>query len=92
MEYAAYKVQKNKMHLFYQIAHLFFIFYFLKILLQEYSLITNKHNLKLINILENQKMYGLIFLFSIMIERSKNDTSEVKKGALFVNFSQLFSW
>ena len=30
----------------------------LKIPLQEYSLITNKHNQKLINILKNQKIYG----------------------------------
>ena len=45
----------------------------LKIPLQEYSLITNKHNQKLINILENQKIYGgflKILIFRVSLSRT----------------------
>ena len=45
----------------------------LKIPLREYSLITNKHNQKLINILENQKIYGgflKILIFRVSLSRT----------------------
>ena len=45
----------------------------LKISLEEYSLITNKHNQKLINILENQKIYGgflKILIFRVSLSRT----------------------
>ena len=49
------------------------LFQSLKISLREYSLITNKHNQKLINILENQKIYGgflKILIFRVSLSRT----------------------
>ena len=50
-----------------------------KISLQEYNMIANKHSQKLINILENQKIYGgflkkLIFLVSLSRTRLQSKT------------------
>ena len=51
----------------------FICFFFWKISLREYSLITNKHNQELINILENQKIYGgflIILIFQVSLSRT----------------------
>ena len=57
---------------------------FLKMSLREYSLIINKHNQKLISILENQKIYGgflkiLIFWVSLVLQSETQNISILRK-------------
>ena len=61
----------------------------LKLSLREYSLITNKHNQKLINILENQKIYEGFLKTMISLLRSFNN--DLPNGNLLILIFSIYS-